>query len=266
MSFKKRATKSIALALIGVTIATPMLNTASAMEDVNINQITSRQIIDNSNKAIEDFRALYGEEDVYKVVKEEDNIKYEVNPKQGTLRATILNDEGILEDTIIINYLENLKNYRANPEELATDNKESRYSRVFQTDGPDQLKLTVNSQTGSTRYKLTAHGAQGWDSTKTYTKESSSWNTGNTKTMNDFTRYAQQEFVQMRNQLGGAWIAQVVSVLADLVKDSKYSVTVAFLKNALEIIGVTGSGLTAIGEGVNYLYNVGRADKAYHGL
>ena len=109
MSFKKRATKSIALALVGVTIATPMLNTASAMEDVNINQITSRQIIDNSNKAIEDFRALYGEEDVYKVVKEEDNIKYEVNPKQGTLRATILNDEGILEDTIIINYLENLK-------------------------------------------------------------------------------------------------------------------------------------------------------------
>ena len=68
---------------------------------------------------------------MYKVVKEEDNIKYEVNPKQGTLRATILNDEGILEDTIIINYLENLKNYRANPEELATDNKESRYSRVF---------------------------------------------------------------------------------------------------------------------------------------
>ena len=52
-------------------------------------------------------------------------------------------------------------------------------------------------------------------------------------------------------------LAQVVSVLADLVKDSKYSVTVAFLKNALEIIGVTGSGLTAIGEGVNYLYNEG---------
>ena len=48
--------------------------------------------------------------------------------------------------------------------------------------------------------------------------------------MNDFTRYAQQEFVQMRNQLGGAWIAQVVSVLADLVKDSKYSVTVCISK------------------------------------
>ena len=33
MSFKKRVTKSIALALVGVTIAIPMLNTASAMED-----------------------------------------------------------------------------------------------------------------------------------------------------------------------------------------------------------------------------------------
>ena len=35
MSFKKRATKSIALALMGVTIATPILNTASAMENSN---------------------------------------------------------------------------------------------------------------------------------------------------------------------------------------------------------------------------------------
>lgn len=33
MSFKKRVTKSIALALVGVTIAIPMLNTASAMEN-----------------------------------------------------------------------------------------------------------------------------------------------------------------------------------------------------------------------------------------
>lgn len=31
MNFKKRASQSIALALVGVTIATPMLNTVSAM-------------------------------------------------------------------------------------------------------------------------------------------------------------------------------------------------------------------------------------------
>ncbi len=37
MTFKKRATKSIALALVGVTVITPMLNTVFAME-VNKNQ------------------------------------------------------------------------------------------------------------------------------------------------------------------------------------------------------------------------------------
>ncbi|MGL5712296.1 MAG: hypothetical protein ACRCX2_04700 [Paraclostridium sp.] len=42
MSMKKRATKSIALALACVTLATPMLNTASAMEkSVGLNSVSN---------------------------------------------------------------------------------------------------------------------------------------------------------------------------------------------------------------------------------
>ncbi|MGL5694418.1 MAG: hypothetical protein ACRCXA_10085 [Peptostreptococcaceae bacterium] len=266
MVLKKMAKKSIALALISVAIATPILNSVSAMEKSDSELITSKQVVDNSTRAINDFTAMYGEDDIYKLVKEEGNIKYEVNGKQGIIRATILNDEGAIEDQITINYLKNLNNYKSNPDEVATNDKETRYSRTFETVGPDSLKLTVKSQTGTTRYKLTAHGAQGRDKTKTYTKEGSNWNSGNTKVMNDFTRYADKEFREMRRQLGGAWISQVASVLADLVKDSKYSVKVAILKNLLEIAGVTGSGLAALGECVNYLYNVGKADGAYHKL
>ncbi len=50
MSFKKRATKSIALALVGVTIATPMLNTVSAMEKDLVtkeNEVTMINSVDN---------------------------------------------------------------------------------------------------------------------------------------------------------------------------------------------------------------------------
>lgn len=39
MSFKKRATKSIALALVGVTVATPVFNTVSAALGEGINYL-----------------------------------------------------------------------------------------------------------------------------------------------------------------------------------------------------------------------------------
>ena len=52
MSFKKRVTKSIALALVGVTIAIPMLNTASAMEN---SKETYSQKIERVSKSFEDF-------------------------------------------------------------------------------------------------------------------------------------------------------------------------------------------------------------------
>ena len=68
MSFKKRATKSIALALMGVTIATPILNTASAMENSNYG-LSNDKIIElkkeaskfNENTSIEE---LYSEEQI----------------------------------------------------------------------------------------------------------------------------------------------------------------------------------------------------------
>ena len=62
MSFKKRVTKSIALALVGVTIAIPMLNTASAMEN---SKETYSQKLDRVSKSFEDF--VYLEDNQYKL-------------------------------------------------------------------------------------------------------------------------------------------------------------------------------------------------------
>ena len=62
MSFKKRVTKSIALALVGVTIAIPMLNTASAMEN---SKETYSQKIERVSKSFEDF--VYLEDNQYKL-------------------------------------------------------------------------------------------------------------------------------------------------------------------------------------------------------
>lgn len=46
MSFKKRFSKSIALVLIGVTVATPMFNSVHAMEISN-NEISYEEVIKN---------------------------------------------------------------------------------------------------------------------------------------------------------------------------------------------------------------------------
>ena len=64
MSFKKRATKSIALALVGVTIATPMLNTASAMENQtnNLQKIENTEIINENG---EDISLIKAEDNSY---------------------------------------------------------------------------------------------------------------------------------------------------------------------------------------------------------
>ena len=62
MSFKKGVTKSIALALVGVTIAIPMLNTASAMEN---SKETYSQKIERVSKSFEDF--VYLEDNQYKL-------------------------------------------------------------------------------------------------------------------------------------------------------------------------------------------------------
>lgn len=63
MSFKKRAKKSIALALVGVTVAIPMSNTVSAMEN-------EREI--HSKKIESDFKDSYGEHigDIAKDIKQ----------------------------------------------------------------------------------------------------------------------------------------------------------------------------------------------------
>lgn len=56
MNFKKRASQSIALALVGVTIATPMLNTVSAMEKDLVtkdNEVAMINSVDNTDCDLE---------------------------------------------------------------------------------------------------------------------------------------------------------------------------------------------------------------------
>ena len=57
MSLKKRASKSIALVLVGITITTPILNHVNAMEnnkDIFISEISENENVQNNEEILEE--------------------------------------------------------------------------------------------------------------------------------------------------------------------------------------------------------------------
>ena len=116
MSFKKRATKSIALALVRVTIVTPMLKTASAMGNVSndkevqelllSNNLTEEQLLIEKSKRENfdentpmnqlfsinqvnlikyEFQKRNGTEDKFKIVENKDGYITEINGAKGII-------------------------------------------------------------------------------------------------------------------------------------------------------------------------------------
>ena len=93
MTFKKRATKSIALALVGVTIATPILNTSYAYSQ-NINTIK-----EDSDKGIEND--LYAEKETETINIDGVNYTYKYYYKDGNRGITITNNLNDVTEEIL---------------------------------------------------------------------------------------------------------------------------------------------------------------------
>lgn len=92
MMFKKRISKSIAIALVGITISTPLFNTVSAME-----------LSENSNKEDSNIEREYTENYLKLVLDDTNNIDQNIE----NYPRLILDDDEIKE---INNYLEAVKN------------------------------------------------------------------------------------------------------------------------------------------------------------
>lgn len=83
MSLKKRASKSIALSLVGVTIATPILNTSYAYSNTNILNVNSYK---------DDKKDLYAEKETETINIDGVNYTYQYYYKNGNRAITITND------------------------------------------------------------------------------------------------------------------------------------------------------------------------------
>ena len=133
MSFKKRVTKSIALALVGVTIAIPMLNTASAMEN---SKETYSQKIERVSKSFEDF--VYLEDNQYKL-----DISVSELSESSKSDFYIYNDYINLLNNIIVS--NNIKNVTEDGFSLQiSDEMKSLAENMTKASGRSELKMYKN--------------------------------------------------------------------------------------------------------------------------
>ena len=154
MSFKKRATKSIALALVGVTIAIPMLNTASAMEN---SKETYSQKIERVSKSFEDF--VYLEDNQYKL-----DISVSELSESSKSDFYIYNDYINLLNNIIVS--NNIKNVTEDgfslqiSDEMAIES--AKINNIEITDEMKSLAENMTKASGRSELKMYKNGFDLW--------------------------------------------------------------------------------------------------------
>ena len=289
MSFKKRATKSIALALVGVTIATPMLNTVSTMETNNLeinpsnvqelllsNNLTEETLlieklkrenfdentpmnelfsINQVNLIKYEFQKRHGVEDKFKIVENKDGYITEINGAKGIIRL-----KSDVDGEITINYFDELEKLVAESLIKAPDRP-----GAWKTQGPDKANIRVVK--GSSREQITVYNPI-YSNSKSYTKPLNQWYTGYTKGYYDAIGKARKSFGTAVNTISGTYISAYKATMGALIAQGKLSLTPTGLKNALIAGGVIGIAETAVGVtyGVAYLANVGEILVNYNKL
>ena len=154
MSFKKRVTKSIALALVGVTIAIPMLNTASAMEN---SKETYSLKIERVSKSFEDF--VYLEDNQYKL-----DISVSELSESSKSDFYIYNDYINLLNNIIVS--NNIKNVTEDgfslqiSDEMAIES--AKINNIEITDEMKSLAENMTKASGRSELKMYKNGFDLW--------------------------------------------------------------------------------------------------------
>lgn len=257
MSFKKIARKSIALALVGLTIAMPLLNGVYALEEDNMSEILtlnnistgdldraikSRSLFDSqtSNSDIfskdqvtlfkVEFQNLHGVEDIFKVVEETNDYIIEANGFKGILR--IKNKSS--NEVVILELFETID--RLHNESMSGIVYTPSRPSSWKTNGPDKANMKVVK--GSSRDTITiSHPISG--KTKTYTKDTNNWYSGYTKGYYDHVQKGRSYYSNVKTYAGGTAIAAVTTVVDALISGSNLHLSASEIFSLLKKSGAT---------------------------
>lgn len=294
MTLKKRASKSIALALVGLIVGTSIFSQVSAMEyhnDYDNEVIEDSEILSTFNMTEEDvvkakeerekfsndteeserfsnkqvnlikieFQQKYGTEDKFIFVEEYKNVKSEVNGARGIVRITDLNTGTI--DTI--NYFDTLDELNneyddSNKEEegLSVRATPSR-PKAWKTQGPDKANLSVTK--GTSRDTIKAYNPV-TGTVKTYTKDTTNWYSGYTKGYYDNVQEARKCIGTAKSKAGSAGEAALIATASNYVKSKNWYPKESTFLAAFRAIAAGNAiydGVNAAKYGVLYLGHMG---------
>lgn len=283
MNLKKRASKSIALALVGIIITTPILNHVNAMEsskDISdANQATQFNdeiyvnrslLLGNANKGRNvsdyntfyenvknDFKDKFGNEDEFKVIASSKDFKTEGNGYTGQLRVTTYKD-GEVDEVILIEYLNNVKNYLSQlkvEENTPETYAESYVVKTIKSGGPDPLSFNVRTG-GNYNSKYKMYATSWYGRNKTWYKNSD-WKAGYTKGLYDELRYARNNVNKIASSLSPG--VSKVEVLASLAQFLGATTVIPGINTVAAVLSAFAFALPTIqvaGYSLDYIKNI----------
>ena len=292
MNFKKRASKSIVLALVGITISTPILNSVSAMDvDTNNNNkvnfetkedndlyVNDELLLGNANQGRsisdyntfyenvkEDFKRKFGTEDEFKVIASSKDFKTEGNGYTGQLKVTTYKN-GEVDEVIFVNYLENVKNYVN--QLLEEENQQETYAesyvvKTIKSGGPDPLSFNVRTG-GNYNSKYKMYATSWYGKSKTWYKNSE-WKTGYTKGLYDELRFARNNVENIASTLSPG--VSKVEVLASLASFLGPVVPIPGINAVVGVLSAFSFSLPVIqvaGYSLDYIKNINVAQYNYN--
>ncbi|WP_195251220.1 hypothetical protein [Romboutsia sp. 1001713B170207_170306_H8] len=214
-----------------------------------------------------EFKSTYGDEDLLKKVREENNILTEVNGHRGIIKTTIYDNEGQVKDTVEINYFESLENLnqvgKENNLEIMSRSTTVVPSKQYGSGTVSSVFYPYIKVTRDTKDRISIHGIKSGQK-KSYSKEKYNWNSGNTLNFYNSVNNASVHFNKIGYKLSGAVLSKYISYVSGLIAATTFAPALAVVTSALAALGITVSGFDIAKETIAFLYDFGQINKYYH--
>ncbi|WP_195938769.1 hypothetical protein [Romboutsia sp. 1001713B170131_170501_G6] len=284
---KSRKSKIIAMGIVSSMIFTPIANIVYAGEISKSDNLVLSQGINEekyinedlllggsintfSNENLyeqvkKDFISKFGTEDEFKLIAKTKEFKTEGNGFTGQLRVTTYDNAGNVENSIIIDYLKNVKKYSENLEN--ENNESSLYAesyevRPIRTGGPDPFSFYVKKG-GNYKSKYKMHATSYYGKSKTWYKNSS-WNTGYTAGLYKEIKNGRENVNNIASTLSpGVSVGQILAAFLEYIGPVA---AVPGLNTVIAILAAFNLGSSAVkvaGYTLSYLKNVNVAQYNY---
>lgn len=304
MGTKKNLTKSIAIALVGVSVVTPICNTISAMEitDVKSNyniELMNEYGIDEQERTIIEterdsmtldtgieerfsdeqikllkieFQEIHGNTDEFKQYEEEDGTITEVNGYRGIIKVTNAESGEVVELDLFESY-DNLNSSNNTNFENSDNSDLSTYATPSIPTGGHSTKspadkANLKGTVSGSNVKLSARNPV-TGTYKNYTKSKSNWYTGSTKGYYLGVQGARRSWGTSMSNYTASLQTFAIACASNLVQKQQFNQSATSISKFFKNAGLAASAGTAF-EGCRYLaayiVEVGRTFTHYMGM